>query len=343
MNNCKARNLFLSAFVVAVFYAIPAIAADNTSAKILRMNVPVNLDSQIGHFGELFANKIKELSGGRYVVELFPNEQLAGGGGGNEAVQMAQQGLTDFDIHFGTMWQVYEPKLDVVSSPFLFRSQESVEAAKSKGLINYLKKLYRDSCGMQALAFGEAGYSVWFGRTKFYKDPSELRGVKMRSPNNSYTVAFSQWGANPSYATSNEVVTSLQQGVLDAAPYQLVFAYPQRMAEVAPFVTDCHFVFDFLTMTTNVALFDSLPEEDQKIIEEAGKYAETEFNKYMTGQFDLMKKNMIEQQGAKFYTLNEDEEKAYFEALKPLYQKKVETLKCDDLFIICGLDLEWAK
>lgn len=337
----KKYLLSLILLVILIVGYMSVSAADG-EVTTWRLNQPMPNDSACGYMGQKFADKVKELSNGRYVIEVFPNEQLAGGGGGSEAVQMVQTGMIDFDIHNGTMWQGYEPKLDVVSSPFLFRSRDAVESAKSLGLLEYLGDLY-NGIGMKALGFGESGWSYWASRKGFFDSMESMKGVKMRSPNESYSNAFSALGMNPAYATSNEVITSLQQNVLDAAPYQIMFLYAQSVPEVAPYVTKGHFIYDFLTLTMNLELYNSLSEEDQALLDEAGAYAEKELTAYLDVQNEWMLDDMANKFGAQYYNMTEELEEECFNALKDLYKKKVELLDCDDLFEICGLDFEWLN
>lgn len=307
------------------------------------LNTPMPLGSAISNYGETFAAKVEELSGGRMKITVYGNEQLAGGGGGSEAVQMAQQGLIDFDIHNGTMWQGYDVRTDIPCSPWLFRSEEQVEAAVGNGLLDELGSVY-DSFGMKALGYGQCGWTIWASRDRVFDSLDSMKGVKMRTPNESYGAAFSALGMNTAYATSNEVVTGLQQGVLDAAPYMVMFLAAQNVAEVAPYITNNHFAYDFVTLVTNHQLFDSLSPEDQQILMDAGAYAADWFTETMETTNQEFLDEMVEKYGATIYDMPAELEEEIFEKLKDVYKDRVEsTENAEEMWEICGLDMNWLN
>ena len=308
-----------------------------------KLNTPMPIGSAISNYGETFAAKVAELSGGRMKITVYGNEQLAGGGGGSEAVQMAQQGLIDFDIHNGTMWQGYDARTDIPCSPWLFRSEEQVAAAIDKGLLDELSGVY-NGFGMKPLGFGQCGWTNWASRDKHFDSMDSMVGVKMRTPNESYGAAFSALGMNTAYMTSNEVVTGLQQGVLDAAPYMVMFLAAQNVAEVAPYITDNHFAYDFVTLVTNNKLFESLSPEDQAILVEAGEYAAEWFTETMKTENQRFLDEMVEKYNAEIYEMPAELEDEIFENLKDAYKARVETIQnADKLWEICGVDMAWVN
>ena len=338
----KIVALLLCLVLAFAFASTSAFAAKDTAEGPTyewTLNTPMPLGSAISNYGETFAAKVEELSGGRMKITVYGSEQLAGGGGGSEAVQMVQQGLIDFDIHNGTMWQGYDARTDIPCSPWLFRSEEEVALAVDNGLLDELSNVY-NGFGMKPLGFGQAGWTIFASRDRHFDSMESMVGVKMRTPNESYGAAFTALGMNTAYATSNEVVTGLQQGVLDAAPYMIMFLAAQNVAEVAPYITVNHFAYDFVTLVTNNGLFESLSPEDQAILVEAGQYAAEWFTESMKTNNQEFLDEMVSKYDAKIYEMPEELENDIFDAMKDVYAKRMDSIpNADALWEICGVDV----
>lgn len=307
---------------------------DAESQKFL-MSVVLSEDSQQGVFAKAFKSKVEELSQGRFEIQITYNEQLSGGDG-PKTIEMLQQGAIDLDVHFNQMFISYEPKLGIVIMPFLFKSSEDVDKAIDNGMGDYFKQLMYDSVGVRVLGYGKAGFMSIASNKAIIDEPADLTNIKMRCPTQLAIDTFTKYGASPVSLSANEVFTALQQGTADAAFNFWMYIGDHKYYEAAPYITSCHLAFDFLALSMNGAKYDSLSDEDKAIFDQAGEYAVSEFNKYVS-EDDARIRKMVEDAGTTVVDLTAEQEQAFFDAAKDLYAEKLDVYG-EDLYKMVGID-----
>src|SRR5699024_4520704 len=115
--------------------------------------------------------------------------------------------------------------------------------------------------------------------------PEDLEELKFRLPETDTLVeVFSALGAKPTSVSLDEFYSSLQTGVVDASegPYEQIAS--NQLDEVQDYLIKTEHIFDVSAIWINEDFFESLTEEQQKIItsagEEAAQYAsDTALNK----------------------------------------------------------------
>lgn len=314
--------------------------SSSTETTKLLMNVVLSEESQQGVFAKAFESKVEELTEGRYDVQITYNEQLSGGDG-PKTIEMLQQGAIDLDVHFNQMFITYEPKLGIVIMPFLFGSAEEVDRAIDNGLTDYFKGLMYDSVGVRVLGYGKAGFMSMASNKRIFESPADLKNIKMRCPTQLAIDTFSQYGASPVSLSANEVFTALQQGTADAAFNFWMYIGDHKYYEAASYITSGHLAFDFLTLSMNAARFDGMSDEDKAAFEEAGAYAVQVFNDYVA-EDDASIRAMVEEYGATVVDLTTEQEQAFFDEARPLYQAKLE-IYGEDLYKMVEIDVDTLR
>lgn len=212
-----------------------------------------------------FAELVKERSGGRITIDVFPSAQL---GEERAAIEQVQLGAIEFTrVSTGPMAE-FNADFGVFSLPYIFDNDDHVW----KFLLSDTGTAMLDSLqasGFQGLAWYSSG-SRSFYSSKPLTSIDDLKGMKVRVIENQLNIALMEaLGASATPMPYGEVYSSLQTGVIDAAENNYPSYYSSGHYEVAP-----HMILDGHQRVPEVLLvsktvWDKLSAEDQEIIRQA--------------------------------------------------------------------------
>jgi TRAP-type transport system periplasmic protein len=215
---------------------------------------------------EQFKKDVEAATGGKVVVETFPNMQL---GGAQENVTQTRAG-TIFGTWVGMAFLSRTvPELEAVSLPFLFPNREVAYKVMDGPIGDLIDKKLEDK-GFIALGFMELGARQVTNSVRPIKTAADLKGLKIRlQPNETHLATFRALGANPQAMDIREVYSAMEQKVLDGHenPYNLI--YDSRFFEVQKYVSNTAHFFDFIAVVANRKKFQALSPEFQKAIKTA--------------------------------------------------------------------------
>ena len=151
------------------------------------------------------------------------------------------------------------------------------------------------------------------------KSVADIKGMKIRVPNNDISVTmFNNLGAASTPMALGEVYTSLQQGVVDGVENPLTTLYNNAFQEVCKNITMTNHQMTFSNFIVGEDFWNSLPEEYQTAIVEAGEEA-AEYNNDLYKQVsEEMQKNMTDA-GVTIYELDDAAFKEFQDASEKLY------------------------
>ena len=162
------------------------------------MNVTTSESSVWMVAANTFKEMVEEGTEGRYVVNIYPNEQLSSGDM-VKGCEMLFTGVTDLDIHSAINMTGFEEKLTVVTMPWLFTNgYDSVDEVLFNGEGGeYLKDLIRAK-GAEPLGLAENGFRQITNNVRPITSPDDLKGLKIRTPAiTMYVDLFKLLGADP--------------------------------------------------------------------------------------------------------------------------------------------------
>lgn len=235
-----------------------------------------------------FAEKIKELSGGQIVVELYLNGTL---GNEVESMQGIQMGTLDiFRGNASSLSNFGATEISLTGAPFLFKDMEQFQQMAQSDLgKELLDSVDEADCGYVALSWLTESPRQLFITANTYKalgSPSAfsldmMKGLKIRVPETDLMVnTISALGASATPIAYAELYTSLQSGVVDGAENDIVNYLANSYNEVAPYIiTDAHtFGCGVILMSKN--RWDSFTDEQKAWIKEAAAAASTACYEY---------------------------------------------------------------
>lgn len=255
----------------------PAAAAE---PEVTLVYAEVNpLDTIVGQMATEFANKVSELSGGTMKIDIQASgvlgsendvlDTMLGGGGTIDMSRISAFALTSYGGE----------KSMLLSLPYTFVSREHYWNFASSDLASeFLLEPHENGSGVRGLFYGEEGFRHFF-TVKEISSMEDLAGMKLRVSNDPVMNGLVEsLGASPTVVSFNELYSALQTGVVDGAEQPIANYKSNAFPEVAPcMILDGHTLGAIQVIITDEA-WDSLTEEQQNILMEAGEYA-SQFNK----------------------------------------------------------------
>lgn len=248
--------------------AAPAPAGDAVVIQIAYENNP---GEPIDLGCKEWARLIEERSNGTMSVQLFPSSQL-----GSKTDLVDQMLMGEGIIHIGdaAFWADYgAPEIGIASAPYIYDNWDQ-----------YFKLLETDWWKEQVDLLAQNGLrlttSNWaYGvrelmTTKPVRTLEDLSGLIIRTPNNVMQMkTWEEMGAAPTAMALGDVYTATQQGTIDGMENPMATLYGQAYYEVAKYITMIDYIRMPIQWVTSESWFQSLTEEQQKILCESGDEA----------------------------------------------------------------------
>lgn len=217
---------------------------------------------------EEFTQKVLEETDGRIKVTFFHDNQL---GDDKSVVEATQLGDIDMAISPITPLAAFFNDFYLFDAPFVFFDYQEVYDVLD-GEIGQAMADDLEQYNLKCLGFGENGFRYLTNSKVPVKVPSDLNGLKIRVMENEIQLAtWKAFGSNPTPMSFNELYTALQQKTVDGEENSLGIIDSSQFMTVQKYLSmDQHTYVPFV-FCMNLEKFNSLSQEDQKVIEEAGK------------------------------------------------------------------------
>lgn len=244
-------------------------------ARNWKMSVVTNEDSSWTKGARLFADLVKQRSGGQIQITVYPNCELAGGNQVKE-LTMLQEGSIDFTYHSNLLYANLHQSFAAISMPWLFTDYSQVDAALSGSGGSQLLKAV-EALGIVGLAWGENGFRQLTNSRLAVLAPDDLHGLKIRIPNvELYNSIYEAIGAIPITMNFGEVIDALEQGQIDGQENPIDVIVSSKLYEVQKYITIWNYSYDAIILGMNKQDWDGLPSNAQKIIKRAAIEASKE-------------------------------------------------------------------
>lgn len=217
------------------------------------------------------ANYFKELveaeSEGSIIIEVYPNDQLAGGNA-TKGIEMIADGSTDLAAYATSVLSVLDERLSIGTVPWLFNNYtEARETIDATGLAYYDSVLQQQ--GITAIGSFHNGFRQLSNSKRAVTAPEDLKGLKIRVPGSEvYMNFFKAFGADPVAMNWSEVFTALQQGTIDGQENGVSITSTSGVVEVQKYMTIWNYTYENDLFLANSAIWDSLSEASRQMLTE---------------------------------------------------------------------------
>ena len=221
-----------------------------------------------GILGDIFSDKLKELSKGSMLIDQYPGAQL---GQEPQVLQLVKAGDVEFCISSSANAATLSPQAGVMSMHFLFRSEgHLIKAIADPGVSTAVKAMIADTMqGARVIAVATLGLRNMYSKREI-KKIDDIRGLKVRvQATPTEDTMFPAYGAQIVHMPFGSVYTSLQTGVVDVAENGVNVYLANKHYEVAPVLSMTEHEANNSLVWVSDKLWNSLTPEQQGWVQAA--------------------------------------------------------------------------
>lgn len=314
-----------------------------------KMHVNVSENTAWGQSALMFANRVKELTGGKMNIKIYWSAQLIAGKQASESM-FIRNGTIDFTLTGTSNFASVIPAMELTNLPFFVSSHKdkfkAYDALVFGKTAEMLAKQARDKAGVMIINWTENGFrELHYGaKRKPILVPADMKNIKIRYVSSLlYQDVFQAMQANPMVINWNEAIQAYQQGLVDAGEnaYSIICNY--KVYEFHKQMTEWSYAVPAMFFATNAKMWDAFNPDTQKVLKQASKEAGDWLRavsrvglddgwgeKYLKsiGKFppdpaiapqDPIK--FLESKGVKIHRLTPEQIKPFKAMMKPVYDK----------------------
>jgi C4-dicarboxylate-binding protein DctP len=206
--------------------------------------------------------RIQAESGGRIKVKTYLGGKLGSEGSLVRRCQKGQVGA--IAVSNGAIGGA-APELYATELPYLFDNYKQVDRALDAS-VDLVREILMKK-GFVFHMWGENGFRHFASKQKFFKKPSDLKGMKMRAqPAQPHVDMYKALGASAATIAVGEVTSSLANDVVSGYDNTLLYAYATQWHKEVKYVTKSAHIYQAAVVTYCKAWFDTIPPDLQKVL-----------------------------------------------------------------------------
>jgi len=204
------------------------------------------------------AKAIKEATGGRMELQIFPASQL---GSDTDTLSQLRSGGVEFFNLSGLILATLIPTVSISAIGFAFKDYDAVWKAMDGDLGAYIRSQIA-KVGLVGLEKPfDNGFRQMTSSTKAIRSPADLQGFKMRVPVSPMSTSlFKSFGAAPVAINVVELYTALQTGIADGQENPLNLIQLFKFHEVQKYCSITNHMWDGFWCLANRRAWERLPE-----------------------------------------------------------------------------------
>ncbi|WP_278924512.1 TRAP transporter substrate-binding protein [Pseudophaeobacter profundi] len=308
------RGLATASLLIAA--GLPAFA--QTEVKIGYALAP---DSHYGVAAQKFEEVLKAETGDAFEFNHFPSSGL---GGEREVIEGLQLGTIEATIVSSGTLANFVPDTGVFDIPFLFRDLEHARAVLDGPIGQEILSKF-DTVGLHGLAWGEQGFRHITNNRNPIHTPADAEGLKLRTMENPvHLAAFNAMGAAPTPMAWPEVISSLQQGVIDGQENPLSVIVSVKLDEVQKYLTLSGHVYSPAMLLVSKPFWEGLDDTQKAAFEKAATAASEAMRSYVDN-VETSGVETLKERGMEINALSTDEKAAFQESISTAYEGYYET------------------
>ena len=265
MTKSVSRRVFTLGAASAAL-SMPAIGA-RAQAKVIRWGeLLANTHPQV-QMAERIAKEVKEKSGGRIDIQLFPNGQL---GSGKDMIESVSAGALHLTTDGAGALSAFLPQLSVIEAPYLWRDAAHLAKINQAPLMGKLNTELVAKRGMRMLNVTYYGKRHLTSGSKNVQSPDDMKGFKLRVPAVDVFLAMAEaWGARATPIAFPELYLALSQGAVDGQENPLPTIQSAKLFEVQKYLILTEHIITPRMIIVNDAFWKGLPAADRSLLEAA--------------------------------------------------------------------------
>ena len=219
---------------------------------------------------EKFAEVVKDKSGGKITVKLFPGGVL---GGDAQNVSALQGGTLEMvTLNSGILANVAK-EFAIYDFPFLFANEKEAEAVID-GPFGKMLHDKLDAKGIHGLGYFELGFRQLTNSKRPITKVEDIEGLKLRVIPNAINVDWVKaLGANPTPLAFPELYAALEQKAIDGQENPVTVILANKFYEVQKNLALTNHQYNPQSVIISKKTWDALNPAEKKVLEEAAAEA----------------------------------------------------------------------
>ncbi len=261
------KTLFAAAAMTAAALTVGSVQAQERTLRFAYQNIA---DTPQGRGAAKFAELVKQKSGGKIDVRLFPGGAL---GGDLQTVSALQGGTIDVTVLNAGLLVGLDKQFALLDLPFLFNTPEEADKIVDGPIGTKLLKGIEDK-GLVGLGYWELGFRNVTNSRRPITKIEDFKGLKLRVLQSPLFIdLFNTLGANAVPMPFPELYAALEQKVVDGQenPYPTIVG--AKLNEVQKFVSATKHIYNAQSLLISKKTWDAMSADERKIIEAAATEA----------------------------------------------------------------------
>jgi tripartite ATP-independent transporter DctP family solute receptor len=257
------RSLMIGAAAVPLVSTIRYAGAQTAEfnykyANNLPLAHPMNVRAQEA------VDKIREATGGRMAIQIFPNNQL---GADTDMLSQVRSGGVEFFTLSPLILSTLVPNASISGIGFAFPSYDQVWPAMDGDLGKYVRGEIEKANLVVMEKIWDNGFRQITSSTKAIESAADLAGFKIRVPVSPlWTSMFTAFEAAPASINFAEVYSALQTGVVDGQENPLAIISTAKLYEVQKFCSMTNHMWDGFWFLANKRAWEAMPEDLRQVV-----------------------------------------------------------------------------
>ena len=234
-----------------VLFCLANSCSQNKNTTIIKLAHSLDVTHPVHKAMVYMSDRVKERSGGKMIVDIYPGGQL---GNERELIELLQIGSLGMTKVSTAPLEGFIPDMKIFGMPYLFENDEHRWSVLN-GKIGRELLQSGESYFLRGMCYYDAGSRSFYTKDKPINTPSNLEGLKIRVQKSQTSINMvKSLGGAATPIPWGELYTSLQQGVVDGAENNPPSFYLSKHYEVCKFLSlDEHTsIPDVLIMSTFV-------------------------------------------------------------------------------------------
>jgi tripartite ATP-independent transporter DctP family solute receptor len=249
----------------ALFGSVLPMRWANAAEFVYKWGTNVPETHPLNVYGRKASETIKQETGGRFDLELFPNNQL--GGDTDMFSQLRSGALECFTLSGVNVLSTMIPSASIYGLGFAFPNYHAVWAALDGKLGSHLRAQI-DKVGLVVMdKIWDNGFRQITTSTKPIVQPQDLQGLKIRVPVGPLWISlFKSLGGSPTSINFSEVYSALQTKIVDAQENPPAIISSAKLYEVQKYCSLTNHMWDGWWFLINRRAWDRIPHDIQEIV-----------------------------------------------------------------------------
>ncbi|KSV71605.1 TRAP transporter substrate-binding protein [Sinorhizobium sp. Sb3] len=266
---------------------------------------------------EKFAELVKDKSGGKIEVKLFPGGTL---GGDVQTVSALQGGVIEMTVLNAGILANNVKQFGAVDLPFLFDSGAEADKVMDGAFGNSLLKLLPDT-GLIGLGYWELGFRNLTNNRHPVTKLEDIKGLKIRTIQSPIPIElFNTLGANAVPLPYTELYTALETGTVDGQENPAANILNAKFYEVQKYMTLTRHQYNPQIVLVSKKFWDGLNDEEKAVLEAAATEAR-DYQRKVSRDADAAALEEIRKTGMEVSEFSPEETQKLRDAVKPVIEK----------------------